>query len=120
MQFYWLTAFRPITGDPEFLPDMGLALIWGFHIRLLPRKTNGKTFQKIQKIVFWSHVAILVFFAQIWAKMNFPGKKSLCHFLNIRIIYCCAKNQKKLICHYPEENTELTDGQTDERTDRQP
>ena len=43
-------------------------------------------------------------FAQIWAKINFPGKRRLCKFLDILIIYNHVKHQK---------NAELTDGQTD-------
>ena len=34
----------------------------------------SKFFQKIEKTHFWGHVAILVFFAQNWGKMNFSGK----------------------------------------------
>ena len=104
MQFYWLTAFGPITGDPENCQ------IWGwywninknisFHFRVLPRKANNKIFWKIQKTLFWGHVAILAIFSQIWAEMYFPGKKSLCQFLNIPIICHLTQNQKKLICHY--------------------
>ena len=94
MQFYWLTAFGPIAGDPEFCQ------IWGwccninknisFHFRLLPRKTNDE----IPKTLIWGYVAILAFFAQIWAKINFPGKKAL-SVLNIPINYHGAKNKKK-------------------------
>ena len=36
---------------------------------------------------------------QIWAKINFCGKKGLCQFLNIPIIYHGAKDQKKLMTH---------------------
>ena len=32
-------------------------------------------------------------------KMNFPGKKMLFQFINIRITYHCAKNQRKLMSH---------------------
>ena len=53
-------------------------------------------FQKIRKKPYSG--AILGPFAEIWAKMNFAGKKS-CPFLNIPIIYHCAKNQKKLMVH---------------------
>ena len=42
-----------------------------------------------------------VLFPQIWAKMNFTGKKGLCQFL--------CKNQKKLQSH-SRENVKLTDG----------
>ena len=37
-------------------------------------------------------------FAQIWAKMSFPEKRPS-QFLNIPIIYHCAKNQKKTNSH---------------------
>ena len=55
-------------------------------------------FKKSKKPYFGGHVTILAFFAQIWVKMSFPGKK-LCQLLNIPIIYHYAKNQKKLMCH---------------------
>ena len=87
---------------PRVLRDMRLVLKYNenisFHFRLLPRKTNGNIFQKIQKTLLQGHIAILAFFAQIWAKMNFSGKK-LSQFLNIPIIYHNAKNLKKPICY---------------------
>ena len=45
---------------------------------------------------FW---AIFNLFAQIFVKMNFPGKIRLCQLLNIPIIYHRGKNQEKLITH---------------------
>ena len=51
-------------------------------------------------------------FADIWAKMNFPGKKG-CQILDIPIIYHRPKNQKKLMRHFWEK------GQTTRQTDRQ-
>ena len=42
---------------------------------------------KIQKNLFWGHVAILAFFVQIWAKMNIPGKKALSVFKYSNYIY---------------------------------
>ena len=51
-------------------------------------------------------------FADIWAKMNFPGKKG-CQILDIPIIYHRPKNQKKLMSHFWEK------GQTTRQTDRQ-
>ena len=35
--------------------------------------------------------------------MNFPGKKRLCQFLNIPIIYHNAGNQKQLMTHFREK-----------------
>ena len=56
---------------PRILPGMGLLLNINnnisFHFRLFPRKTNDKI------LLYFG--AILAFFAQIWTKMNFPGKK---------------------------------------------
>ena len=53
LQFDWLTAFWPITREPEFCQ------IWdwwwninnniGFHFKLFPGKTNDNIFQKVQK-----------------------------------------------------------------------
>ena len=98
LQFYWLTAFGPITGDPEFCQ------IWGwywninknisFHFRLCPRKTNNKIFKNIQKVQFWGHVAILAFFTQIWAKLDFPGKKALSVFKYSSYLPSCQKLEK--------------------------
>ena len=101
MQFYWLTAFGPITGDPEFCQ------IWGwcwninknisFHFRLRPRKINDKIFQKRQKLNFeaaWPFWSFLPKFGQKWIFLE----KRL-SVLNIPIIYHRPKNQKTLICH---------------------
>ena len=52
-------------------------------------------FKKSKKPYFGSMGAILAFFAQIWAKMDFPGKKRLYQFLNIPIKYHRAKKKKK-------------------------
>ena len=83
-----------ITGDPEFCQ------IWewcwnisnnnSFHFRLLPRKTNNK----IQRNIFWSHWVILLFFAQIWAKLNFSGKKPLSVFKYSNHLPSCQKPGK--------------------------
>ena len=51
-------------------------------------------------------------FAQIWAKMNFPGKKGS---VDIPIIYHRAKNQKKLLNNFWQKRR--TDGRTDRQTD---
>ena len=71
-----------------------------------------KFFKKSKKILFWGPFWAL--FAQIWAKMNFPGKKG-CHFLNIPIIYHRAKNSKKQKYH-SREKCQIDDW-TDRRTD---
>ena len=73
-------------------------------------------FKKSKKPYFGSMGAILAFFAQIWAKMDFPGKKRLYQFLNIPIIYHRAKKKKNAT---PEKNAELTDGWTDRLKDGQ-
>ena len=54
-----------------------------------------KFFKKPQKPYFG---AIWAFCAQIWTKFDFSGKKES-QFLNDPIIYHCAKNQKKSMCH---------------------
>ena len=71
--FYWLTAFGPITGDPEFCQ------IWdwcwnintniSFHFRLFPRKTNDPI------IKTKPYFGVILAFVQIWAKIDFPWKK---------------------------------------------
>ena len=68
-------------------------------------------FFKKSKTLFWGH------FAQIWEKINFPGKKGLCQFLNIRIIYHRGKNQKKLMSHSCGK-CRTDNGQTEGQTDR--
>ena len=124
MQFYWLTAFGPITGDPEFCQVWGWC--WNinknisFHFRLLPRKTNDKIFQKIQKTLFWGHEAILDFFAQIWAKMNFPRKKALSVFKYSNYLPLCNKSEKTIMPFLRKMLNWWMDGKADGRTDRQP
>ena len=54
-----------------------------------------KYFKKSKNIILGPFCAL---YAQISAKMNFPGK-NFCQFLNILIIYHCAQNQKKLITY---------------------
>ena len=125
MQFYWLKAFGPITGDPEFCQ------IWywcwninknnSFPFRLLPRKTNGKIFQKVQKALFWGHVAILVFFDQIWAKMMFSRKNPLSVFKYSNYLPSRQKSKKKTNMPFLRKMLNWRmDGQTDGRMDRQP
>ena len=67
-------------------------------------------FFKNQKTLFWAHFGPCM--PKFGQKMNFPGKKSLCQFLNVPIIYQCAKNQTKLMSH-----SWQTDRQTDRQTD---
>ena len=75
-------------------------------------------FKKSKKPYFGSMGAILAFFAQIWAKMDFPGKKRLYQFLNIPIIYHRAKKKKKMLLPKKMPSWRM-DGQTDLRTVRQ-
>ena len=91
----WLTAFWPITREPEFCQ------IWhwwwninynSFHIRLFPRKTNNNIFQKIQKKLFWDHFGPYLF--QMWAKMNFGGKKPLSVFKYYNYLISWKKAEK--------------------------
>ena len=49
--------------------------ILAFTLDYFQEKLMTKFFKKSKKTLFWNHVAILAFFAQIWAKMNFSGKK---------------------------------------------
>ena len=103
-----ILAYR--TGELEFCQ------IWdwwwninnniSFQFTLFPKKTDDKSFQKIQK------KTILVPF---WV-LSCPTKKG-CQFLNIPIIYHQAKNQKKLKTHSWEKCR--TDGRRDGQTDRQ-
>ena len=60
--------------------------------------------------VLW---AILGPFCPNLGKKEFSWKKGFCQFLNILIIYHCAKNQKKLISNSREKC------RTDEPTGRQ-
>ena len=63
-----------------------------FQFRLFPGKTNENFFSKnSQNPIIRPFSA---FFAQILTEMNFSGKKGLYHFLNIPVIYHCAKNPK--------------------------
>ena len=63
-----------------------------FQFRLFPGKTNEIFFSKnSQNPIIRPFSA---FFAQILTEMNFSGKKGLYHFLNIPVIYHCAKNPK--------------------------
>ena len=94
LEFYWLTAFGPITGDPEFcqIPDW----CWNinnnisFHFRLFSRKTNmTKFFKRSKKPYFGANLG----------KNEFSWNKVLCQLLNIPIINHCVKNKKKIMSH---------------------
>ena len=87
----------------------------GNHLRLFPWKTNDKIFLKIQKEPIWG--TILSLFYPNLGKNEFSWKKELCQFLDIPIIYHCAKNQKKLLSNFWGKHQ--TDGQTDRQADRQ-
>ena len=95
MQFDWLTAFWPITGDPEFCQ------IWwwninnnvSFHFRLFPRKTNmTKFFKKIQKPPFWGHSVLLL--PKFWQKWIFLEKMALPVFKYFNYLPLCQKSEK--------------------------
>ena len=74
-----------------------------------------KFFKKSKKNLFLG--PFWAIFAQIWTKNDFFWKNELGQFLNIPIIYHCAKNQKKLTSHSREKCQ--TDGWTDRQTDGQ-
>ena len=97
-----LTAFEPITGNPELCQMWGwcwnITINISFDFRLFPRKPNDKIFQKIEENRFWDHETILAFFAQIWAKVNFHGKKVLPVFKSSNYIPSCQKSGK-VLCH---------------------
>ena len=76
-----------------------------------------KYFKKIQKILFWGYGVILVFFTQIWEKLNFPGKKALSVFKYSNYIPSCQISEKTI--SMSEENAELTDGLPDRGKDGQ-
>ena len=57
------------------------------------------TFLKKSKKPYFG--AILGTFSPNFGNNEFSRKKGLCQFLNILIIYHCAKNKKKLKDQYP-------------------
>ena len=63
-------------------------------------------FKKSKENLFWDHL----FYPNL-GKNEFSWKKELCQFLDIPIIYHCAKNQKKLLSNFWGEHQ--TDGQTE-------
>ena len=58
-------------------------------------------FPEIQKTVFWGNMAILAFFAQIWAKMDFSAKETVLIIKYSNYLPLCYSiiYQKNLICH---------------------
>ena len=89
-----------------------------FTLDYFQEKLTTKFFKKSKKTLFCGLCGYFGLFNQIWAKMNFSGKK-LCQFLNIPIIYHRAINQRKPKYAIPEENSELTNGWTEKQKDRQ-
>ena len=98
MQFHWVTAFGLITGDPQFCQIWGFC--WNINKKLVftldyyQEKLSTKFFKKSKKTLFWGDVAILAFFAQIWAKMNFPRKNPLSVFKYSNYLPSCKKSEK--------------------------
>ena len=80
-----------------------------------------KVFKKIEQTVFWGNVAILAFFAQFWAQMNFPGKKAQSVFKYSNYLPSCQKSEKANMPLFLRMDGQ-TNGwtYTDRRTDRQP
>ena len=118
LQFDWLTAFWPITREPEFCQ------IWdwwwninnniGFHFKLFPGKNNDNIFQKVQKTYL---AAIWALFAQIWTKMNFPEKRALSVITYSNYIPLCQKSGKTIEPFLRRTPNWRTDGRTDRQTD---
>ena len=114
LQFDWLTAFWPITWEPEFCQ------IWNrwwninnnisFHFRLFPRKTNDRFFQKIQKILFRGH--FWHFLPKFGQENFFLEKRALSVFRYSNSLPLCQKSEKNNWA-ISEENAELMDGRTD-------
>ena len=107
----WQTTFWPISWELEFYQlwdwwwNINNNIILQF--RLFPGKTKDIIFQKTQKNPILE--PFLALFGQIWARMNFRGKKD-CQFLNILIIYNRARIRKivKLqgkTCNFSKSNT---------------
>ena len=65
-------------------------------------------------------MSILVFFAQIWTKINFPGKKAMSVFKYYNYLPLWQKFKKKLICHYSGKcwSDRWIDTQTEGQTDK--
>ena len=75
LEFYWLTSIGQVTEDPELCQTWDYVevstTILVFILDYLQEKVMTKFFRKFKKPYFG---AILVFFAQIWTRMNYPGK----------------------------------------------
>ena len=99
LEFYWLTAFGPITGDPEFcqIPDW----CWNingnisFYFRLFSRKNNYKIFQNFQKNpilgTFWLFCQK---FGQKWVLLE---KRALSVFKYYNYLPSCHKSEKTIV-----------------------
>ena len=122
MQFDWLTAFWPITREPQFFQ------IWdwwwninnniSFQFRLFQRKTNDKTFQKIQKKTILG--AILEPFCQNLGKNEFSWEKraqSIFRYCNYHP--SCEKSEKTNEPFLRKMPNWKTDRQMDRWMDRQ-
>ena len=90
----WLAgSILAITQDQNFCQIVGQIsiTILALNLDYLQEKLTWQNFLTNWKnpifVPFWA------LFAQIWANMNFPEKKRLSRFFNIRIIYHCAENQ---------------------------
>ena len=118
MQFYWQTTFGPITGDPEFCHVISVEIsikilvftLDNFQEKLMTKKQKSKK-------TYWGHVAILVLFAQIWAKMNFPRKKTLSSFQYSSYLPLCQKSEKTML--FLRKMLNLKDEGTGRQKDRQ-
>ena len=106
------TTFWLITRDLEFCQIWNwwwnINNIISFLFRLFPGKINTKFFKKSKKPYLGT---ILGSFFWIWAKINFPGKRSLSAFKYSNYLPSCKKTSKKLMSHSWEKCR--TDRQTD-------
>ena len=85
-----------ITEDPKLLQIYWWNInnnIYSFHFRLFTRKPNMTKFFKISK-KYPILVPFCAFFAQILAKMNFPGKRALSVFQYLYYLPLCQNLEK--------------------------
>ena len=94
MQFDWLTAFWFITQNFARYGIGGeiSVTILVFILHYFQEKLITKFFKKIKKTPLLGLIRDL--FAQIWAKMNFPGKRSLSDFKYSNYQPSCQKSEK--------------------------
>ena len=99
MQFDWLTAFWPITWEPEF------SQMWdwwwiinniSFHFTLFTYKGNDKIFQKIPKTVFLGYFG--PFLQKFGQNLIILEKRALSVFKYSNYLPLC-ENQKKFMTH---------------------